>query len=155
MVAEEEFAAVQRLRQKQREREESERYVCLVAVSPAQELVMACPEELRAGSGTAVVGTLDLMAVRAVPGEVLIGGFWPEPVPGHACPLYVYIPSRSLGTARFSGGVQPLICSVSSLALFCSANLRTLVCSASAQPLVCSCAVQPLICSANSQPHFW
>eukprot|EP00884_Botryococcus_braunii_P008530 jgi/Botrbrau1/17679/Bobra.0166s0103.2 len=73
MVAEEELAAMKSLKLKERDGDGRERYACLVALAPTDTLLVACPEELLAGSCTAVVGTLDLMAVRAVPGEVLIG----------------------------------------------------------------------------------
>lgn len=56
----------------------SERFACLVATC-AQAPGDGIAEELVLDSGSerpeAVVGTLDLCAVRAMPGEVLIGAF--------------------------------------------------------------------------------
>lgn len=74
MVAEEEFGAVQSAKQKQRDSKGAEQYACLVAVlEGADPGIAACPPELLVGKNLAVVGTLDVVAVRALPGEVLIG----------------------------------------------------------------------------------
>jgi hypothetical protein len=72
MVAEEELRALQVMREKQRENLPNEKSACLIAVLSAAS-IRECPEDLMVDQGEAVVGTLDLHAVRALPGEVLIG----------------------------------------------------------------------------------
>ena len=73
--AKEEFEALQQQRDTRAAREPAERSACLMAVCPD-----TCPPgQPAAASGLEkvgselLVGTLDLYAVRAMPGEVLIG----------------------------------------------------------------------------------
>ncbi|EIE18955.1 hypothetical protein COCSUDRAFT_49126 [Coccomyxa subellipsoidea C-169] len=74
MKGDEEFEALKEQRDLRNARQPNENSACLVAVWPSESLEES-PSSLglQAIGEEAVVGTLDLYAIRAMPGEVLIG----------------------------------------------------------------------------------
>lgn len=78
MIAEEEFQLLKTQREKRRFDQDmvecNERNACLIAVAPASDnLIPPVTEKLYTRHDAVLVGTLDVHAVRALPGESLIG----------------------------------------------------------------------------------
>ncbi|KAK9918680.1 hypothetical protein WJX75_005914 [Coccomyxa subellipsoidea] len=75
MKGDEEFEALKEQRDLRKARQPNENSACLVAVCDTKGYLRESPSDLRLHTvgQEAVLGTLDLYAIRAMPGEILIG----------------------------------------------------------------------------------